>query len=372
MVNKGSSVTAAREVPGKLPPLLLRWYEKNARKLPWREHPSPYEVWVSEIMLQQTRVEAVIPYFTRFTEALPDIQALAACPEDQLLKLWEGLGYYNRVRNMQRAARIVEEKYDGKLPASYRELLTLPGIGSYTAGAIASIAYGESVPAADGNVLRVLSRITENDADMARQSVRRDMEKSLQKVIPKDCPGLFNQALMELGAMVCLPNTAPECERCPAAQLCQANRDGRQMEFPVKSEKKPRRIEARTVLVIRDSAHAILRRRPAGGLLAGLYELPNCEGHLTEEEAREHVARMGFSPIRIRTLPAAKHVFTHIEWHMIGYLAIVKDRDVLIPSGEEDAGELLFPETARIRQDYPVPSAFSAYMPKVFENLKSL
>ncbi len=344
---------------------LVRWYKKNARVLPWREHPLPYYVWVSEIMLQQTRVETVIPYFERFICALPDIGALAACSEDQLLKLWEGLGYYNRVRNMQKAAEIVMKDYGGQLPSSFEELKKLPGIGSYTAGAIASIAYGQPVPAVDGNVLRVLKRITEDPQDITRQTVKTETEKSLQAVMPEENPGTFNQALMELGALICVPNGEPDCPRCPVADLCLSNRDGVWMDYPVKSAKKPRRTEKRTVLVIRDDDHAALRRRPERGLLAGLYELPNVKGHLAGEEVLSLVKKMGFSPIRIIPLSDAKHIFTHIEWQMIGYLILVEDKDTVAFTEEENG--ILFLPPEKIRKEYPLPSAFSAYTDCVFD-----
>ena len=217
---------------------LVDWYRENRRALPWREQKNAYYTWVSEIMLQQTRVEAVKPYFQRFISELPDPAALAACPEEKLLKLWEGLGYYNRVRNMQQAARTVVEEYGGKLPADYRKLLSLKGIGNYTAGAIASIAYGIPVPAVDGNVLRVVSRIKESRQDIMKQSVRREIEEELQKIMPAACPGDFNQALMELGALVCVPNGEPKCKECPAAFCCGACLHGTTGEIPVKGAKK--------------------------------------------------------------------------------------------------------------------------------------
>ncbi|MCD7745808.1 MAG: A/G-specific adenine glycosylase [Lachnospiraceae bacterium] len=349
---------------------LMNWFEEYARVLPWREHPLPYYVWVSEIMLQQTRVEAVKPYFARFTRELPDIRALAECPEDRLMKLWEGLGYYSRARNLQKAARVVMETYNGRLPDTYEELIRLPGIGSYTAGAIASIAYGQAVPAVDGNVLRVLSRVTENGEDISKQSTKKSAEDALRAVMPSDCPGTFNQALMELGALICVPNGSPLCGDCPLRSLCRAARSGRQTEFPVKAPKKPRRIEERTVFVIRDGSHAALRRRPAHGLLAGLYELPNEKGSLSMEEALAWVADLGFSPIRIRPLPEARHIFSHVEWHMAGYFVLVEDCGKQAASSEPESFEpensdiensLIFIEPDVIRRDYPIPAAFDAY-----------
>lgn len=352
---------------------LLNWFHENARVLPWREHPLPYYVWVSEIMLQQTRVEAVKPFFARFIQALPDVEALAGCPEERLLKLWEGLGYYNRVRNMQKAAQLVTEKYGGRLPSSYDELLKLPGIGSYTAGAIASIAYGQAAPAVDGNVLRVMSRITGSEADISAPQVKKQFEELVMQVIPKDRPGMFNQALMELGATVCLPNGVPSCLVCPVRQMCAACRDGRQMELPVKAAKKARRIEQRTVLVIRDSEHAAICRRPEKGLLAGLYELPNLKGELSTEEVLAQVRRYGFLPIRIIPLGGAKHIFSHVEWRMTGYMVLVEDeaageRTVGASAGHSgadltyDGSPLLFIEPERTERDYPIPAAFAAYV----------
>jgi A/G-specific adenine glycosylase len=337
-------------------PPLLSWFSENARTLPWRSDPTPYHVWVSEIMLQQTRVEAVKPFYARFLQALPDIAALASCPEDQLLKLWEGLGYYNRVRNMQKAAQVVMERFDGALPARYEELLTLPGIGHYSAGAIASIAYGQPVPAVDGNVLRVISRICENEEDIMKQSVRSRFEAEIGAVVPPDAPGAFNQSLMELGATVCVPNGAPLCAVCPVRDLCLAHEKGRETELPVKAAKKGRRIEQRTVLVIRDSARAAIRRRPKRGLLAGLYELPNYSGHLDQEEVLQLVKEHGLSPIRIRKLADARHIFSHVEWQMEGYLVLIEDQE------KDHADDFLLIEPARTEQDYPVPAAFAAYM----------
>ena len=264
---------------------LLAWFEKNARTLPWRSISTPYRVWVSEIMLQQTRVEAVKPYFERFMHALPDVKSLAECEEERLLKLWEGLGYYNRVRNMQIAAQTVMEQYDGKLPADYEKLLALKGIGHYTAGAIASIAYGIPVPAVDGNVLRILMRVSADNSDIMKQSVKTRVEQALQQVIPQDCAGSFNQALMELGAIVCVPNGEPLCDQCPWYSFCETRKRGLWQELPVKKKAKGRRIEERTVLVIRDGERVVLKRRPKKGLLAGLYEFPNEPGTLTEDEA---------------------------------------------------------------------------------------
>lgn len=342
---------------------LLAWFSENARVLPWRSDPTPYHVWVSEIMLQQTRVEAVKPFYARFMEALPEVRALAECPEDQLLKLWEGLGYYNRVRNMQKAAQKVMEQYHGVIPADYEELLTLPGIGHYTAGAVASIAYGQAVPAVDGNVLRVISRICENEEDIMKQSVRTYFEEQIGAVIPKDSPGAFNQSLMELGATVCVPNGAPLCMVCPVRPYCIACEKGRQSELPVKAAKKERRVEQKTVLVIRDSECAAIHRRPKKGLLAGLYELPNYQGYLEPDEVLELLKAEGLKPIRIQRLEDARHIFSHVEWQMKGYLVLVEDWETGTDKSEmRTKSDFLFVEPGRTEQEYPVPAAFAAYM----------
>lgn len=335
---------------------LLAWYDDNARILPWREDASPYRVWVSEIMLQQTRVEAVKPYFERFTSELPGIRELAECPEERLLKLWEGLGYYNRVRNMQKAAQAVMEECGGRMPGDYEKLLKLPGIGHYTAGAVASIAFGIPVPAVDGNVLRVLSRVTMCGDDILKQSVKSRWESELKAVIPKDRPGDFNQALMELGAVICVPNGMPKCGSCPIRELCMAREHDRILEYPKKSQKKSRKVEDRTVLVIREGERTAICRRPEKGLLAGMYELPNLKGRLSQQEVLDYLKKRKLSPIRIRRLEDAKHIFSHIEWHMTGYLIRVEETE----NGESDG--LIFVEPEKKEETYPIPSAFGAYM----------
>lgn len=333
---------------------LLEWYEKQARILPWRSNPEPYRVWVSEIMLQQTRVEAVKPYFARFMDALPTVQALAECPEDELLKLWEGLGYYNRVRNMQKAAQALVKEQNGELPAQFEELVKLPGIGKYTAGAISSIAFGVPVSAVDGNVLRVITRITADDRDIAKDSVKQAIAREIQEIIPMRRAGDFNQALIELGAIVCVPNGPAKCTECPLAHLCEARRQDRVLEFPQKAPKKARTIEEKTVLLIKDGEKAAIRKRPKKGLLAGLYELPNTEGALSEEEVLDIVRDYGLTPLFIQRLEDSKHIFTHKEWHMRGYAIRVEEL-------EGEAQGLLFVERKRIEKEYPIPSAFAAY-----------
>ena len=255
---------------------------------------------------------------------------------------------------MQIAAKTVMEEYQGKLPADYEKLLTLKGIGHYTAGAIASIAYGIPVPAVDGNVLRVITRITADDTDIMKQAFRTQMEQQLKESMPKEAASAYNQALMELGATVCVPNGEPDCDNCPVQNICMAKKEGSQMAYPVKSKAKQRRIEKKTVFVIRDGSRVILNKRPEKGLLAGLYEFPNVEGHLSEEEALEYVKEMGLLPMRIQELEEAKHIFSHIEWQMAGYV-------IKVAQLEEDDSGLLFLEAEDCIQNYPVPSAFERY-----------
>lgn len=299
---------------------LLAWYAAEARTLPWREHPTPYRVWISEIMLQQTRVEAVKPYFERFVAVLPDVRALAACPEAQLMKLWEGLGYYSRARNLQRAAQVLVRDFDGELPADYEALLKLPGIGPYTAGAVASIAFGLPAPAVDGNVLRVAARLCASEENTALPAVRSAVGDRLRAILPPGRAGDFNQALMELGATVCLPSGAPLCTRCPLRRFCAACNFGSPEAYPVKPEKRRRRTEQYTVFVLRTEEGVLLRRRPERGLLAGLWELPHADGHLDEKEAAQAIEKLtGCAPEELHPLPPRRHIFTHIEWEMTAY-----------------------------------------------------
>ncbi len=333
---------------------LLSWFSQHARVLPWRSEPTPYRVWISEIMLQQTRVEAVKPYFERFITELPDNRSLAECQEERLLKLWEGLGYYNRARNLQTAARQIETDYKGTMPSDYSELLKLKGIGHYTAGAIASIAFGKQVPAVDGNVFRVLTRLTADSTDITKASFRNHLEEVLSGVIPKEHAGAYNQALMELGATVCVPNGLPKCEECPWQEICRAHLSGSETLFPVKSAQKARRIEEKTILIIRDGTLVALRRRPSKGLLAGMYEFPWKEGYLTDREALRAAENFGFSPVYIEELPPAKHIFSHVEWQMKAFLIRTAEMEE-VPEG------LLLVKRETAEKDYPIPAAFSAY-----------
>lgn len=345
---------------------LVEWFRENKRDLPWRRRMDAYRVWISEIMLQQTRVEAVKPYYERFLKELPDVKALAEVSEDRLLKLWEGLGYYNRARNLKYAAGQIMEKYGGEFPQTYEEIRSLKGIGSYTAGAISSFVYNIPKPAVDGNVLRVVSRITADDSDIAKAGTKTKIEKEIEEVIPHDAAGDFNQSLIELGAVVCVPNGEPRCGSCPVRDICLAHEQGRQTEFPVKKKAKERRIEKRTVLLFRDEEKAAIRKRPARGLLAGMYEFPNRPGYMSHDEVIEYGKSLGLTPVRIRKLGSAKHVFSHVEWHMTGYEILVDEleKNVAAAGGAENRDGIIFADIRQMREKYPMPSAFEAYMPK--------
>lgn len=357
------SIELAKEVPvifrnenlRQIAKPLVKWYRNRKRDLPWRTDVTAYKVWVSEIMLQQTRVEAVKPYYARFLNAFPTIADLADAKEDLLLKMWEGLGYYNRVRNMQKAAQQVMIDYEGEFPNTYEEIRGLTGIGNYTAGAIASFAFGIPKPAVDGNVLRVISRLTASYEDIMKASVRECVEEELEDLIPADAASDFNQGLIELGAIVCVPNGAPKCSECPLAHLCKAHEKGIELKLPIKSKAKERRIEKKTVFIFQDGDHVAIKKRPTKGLLAGLYELPNVEGHLTEEEALCYSKQIGLSPLRIQKLEDGKHIFSHVEWQMTGYRIRV---DELEKSCTE---KMLFIRPEEIQAEYPIPAAFETY-----------
>ena len=327
---------------------LLDWFRENARVLPWRSQPTPYRVWVSEIMLQQTRVAAVIGYFNRFMSTLPSVEDLANVPEDELMKLWQGLGYYNRARNLQKAARMLVEEYGGEMPADYDAIRALPGIGDYTAGAIASIAFGIPVPAVDGNVLRVMSRILGDERDIGLQSTKNDVRGLIFTVIPNEFPGQYNQALMELGATVCLPNGAPLCDQCPVRDFCLACQQQRTDQLPIKAGKKARKIEHRIVFLHFYRGKVALRRRPDKGLLAGLWEYPNEQ--TTELPEGAEICCKG------------KHIFTHIEWHM--QAVVVNAATDELPEG------WVWASGQELDKKYAVPNAFRFAEQAVLDRLE--
>lgn len=344
---------------------LLQWYDSHARILPWRDQPEPYAVWISEIMLQQTRVEAVKPYFDRWMKSFPDLPSLADADEAEVLKLWEGLGYYSRVRNIHKTARLVMENHDGSLPSSIAGLLSLPGIGEYTAGAIGSIAFQLPVPCVDGNVLRVVSRLTAEKTDVSTAAAKKQFTGWVSAIVPKARPGDFNQAMMELGATVCLPNGLPKCELCPVSFLCEARLQNRVTEFPVKSGKPPRKAEKKTVFILLDDTDTApktaLRRRPEHGLLAGLWEFPNVDGALSGEEVHQFLDSLELKAASLIELKKAKHIFTHIEWEMTGYLVKVKraSSPSVIPVAAN--AELHWVGFDELDTQLTLPSAFKPY-----------
>jgi len=341
---------------------LLPWFCEHKREMPWRgEGVTPYQTWVSEIMLQQTRVEAVRSYFVRFTEALPDVYALAQCEEDRLLKLWEGLGYYSRVRNLQRAARTVVDEYGGELPRSRAELKKLSGIGDYTAGAICSIAYGLPEPAVDGNVLRVMMRLSGREDDIALDATKKAVTVWLREIYPEgEDAGDLTEGLMELGEKICLPVGAPKCSECPLAAQCAARRDERWRELPKKSPKKERRTEEYTVLLLCSERGVALRKRPTKGLLAGLWEFPMLDGHLSEKEVCSRLSELGIKVSSIHPCGKASHIFTHITWNMVG-MTIVCDTKKL----PEEFGEFFAPE--RLRDEIAIPTAYRHFVGQILE-----
>ena len=342
----------------QLPIPLLEWFRDNARRLPWRDDPTPYHVWLSEIMLQQTRVAAVLDYYRRFLEEAPDVAALAALPEDRLMKLWQGLGYYSRARNLQKAAKIIVEEHCGAFPPDYAAIRALPGVGDYTAGAVCSIAFGQAVPAVDGNVLRVYARICGDGGDVSTPQMKNKVARAVRDVIPLHSPGAFNQALMELGATVCLPNGAPLCPRCPARAFCAALAQGRVGELPVKAPKKPRRVEERTVWLIFLENQVALRRRPPRGLLAGLWEFPH------EPGAGPLPPEWGIRALSDAYAGQARHIFTHIEWHMA--LRVVEAAGDALPPGWVWAGR------EDMARTYAVPNAFARALALAEERMERM
>ena len=336
---------------------LIPWFLEEKRAMPWREDPTPYHVWVSEIMLQQTRVDTVIPYYTRFITALPDIKALAECPEDRLYKLFEGLGYYSRVRHMQEAARMIRDEFGGVFPDSQEAVLRLPGIGSYTAGAILSIAMEQPVPVVDGNVLRVYARIFGDESDISLEGTKKAYAAVLGDWLQSSGvrPSLFNQGLMELGALVCLPNGAPHCESCPAAACCKAHLQEKTDVLPVKSGKKARRIEEKTVFLVTMGDRILIGKRTEPGLLKGLYGFPMAEAFMDAEEAKSFLADLGFPEAVLTEAEEKKHIFTHVEWRMRAYRAEV------IPVGDTErfaSRGYFFAGRDQMDREYALPGAF--------------
>lgn len=329
---------------------LLDWYAKNGRTLPWRQQPSAYHTWISEIMLQQTRVEVVIPYYQRFLQELPDLAALAAVEEERLLKLWQGLGYYNRVRNLQKAAQLLLQNGQDRLPSTTEELKQLPGIGEYTAAAIASIAYGVAVPVLDGNVLRVMARVLASEAETEIIAVKKQLRSIAFDWISREEPGDYNQAMMDLGATVCLPNGTPLCAACPLQAVCLANRLQRS-DLPKRKAKAARRKEALTVLIIQAGEQFLLRQRGRKGLLAALWEFPNYPGHLGRDEVIQQLQEHRSSLLSLEALPSGYHIFTHIEWEMSAWRIRIDK--------SSEAWQGVWATREEMAERYAIPNAFA-------------
>lgn len=336
----------------KLPHSLIPWYHEHSRDLPWRKDQEPYHIWISEIMLQQTRVEAVKEYYIRFLKAFPDIDMLAQADEDHLLKMWEGLGYYNRARNLQKAARIIVEQLNGSFPSKYQELLKLPGIGEYTAGAVASISFSEPVAAVDGNVLRVISRITENYEDIAKASTKKQIKMQLEQVYPKVAPGIFTQSLIELGALICVPGGTPKCDLCPASAYCLAHLHGTYMQLPVKNKKGQKRIEEHTVFLLECGNRLAVNKRSEDGLLASMWEFPNVREKHNAERALQIVEEWNCKPSDIVRAVERKHIFSHVQWEMTGY-------HIRCDRADE---HYTWVDKAALEKDIALPTAFKQFL----------
>lgn len=335
----------------KISEYLIEWYPEHARDLPWRKDKEPYHVWLSEIMLQQTRVEAVKAYYIRFLEALPTIEDLAKVEEDRLLKLWEGLGYYNRAKNLKKAAITVMEEYNGRFPDTYEEIISLSGIGEYTAGAIASICFERPTPAVDGNVLRVYARVLNDDSNIDKQSTKRTVRDVLQQVYPEGKCGMFTQSLMELGATVCVPNGAPNCAVCPLHSICIAREKDTWQQLPVREMKRKRKIEEKTVFILRCGDKIAVRKRKETGLLEGMWEFPNLSGSYSEQEAADVATDWKVRPKELQKSTTYTHIFSHVEWNMRGYYFLC---DTMTP-------EFQWVTTDELKSTVAIPSAFRSF-----------
>ncbi len=336
---------------------LLSWYHKNRRKMPWREEPTPYRIWISEIMLQQTRVDTVIPYFNRFMERYPDIKTLASSEEEELLKYWEGLGYYTRIKNIHITAKNLVHNYQGLLPETFDQLIKLKGIGEYTAGAIASEAFGERVAAVDGNVFRVMARLSGDDGDLRDQKVQKRLKERVNLILPHEEVGDFNQALIELGALICVPRGEPKCEACPVSRHCLSKKLGKQLEIPFKSKAKKRRVEDRTVLLLNYKEEWGILRRDESKFLEGLYEFPSLEGHKSKEEVITYLLDQGLEVLSMERLKERKVIFSHIEWHLHSFVIKLN----------QTSPEMIFDSMEEIELKYPMASAFNSFVKEMKE-----
>lgn len=338
---------------------LVMWFDKNKRDLPWRDTGNPFDVWLSEVMLQQTRIEAVREKYILFKKTLPDIQSLAEVDDDVLMRLWEGLGYYNRARNLKKCAQVIMKQYDGAIPSSYEELLSLPGLGPYTAGALASIAFGKAVPAVDGNVMRVLARVFENREDVRNSETKKMYENVIRALFEENSDphfvSSFNQGLMELGEVICVPNGKAVCELCPFSSVCLTHKHGTYEEIPFRSALKKRKQISMTVIVIRNGERFLIHKRKNSGLLAGMYEFLNTDKFLNRKEVITYVNKLDLEALHVKKLPESRHLFTHLEWNMKAYEVTVGQCHGTLPENCSFVNETQLDQMA-------VPSAFHAYV----------
>lgn len=339
---------------------LLEWYDEHKRILPWRMDKEPYHVWVSEIMLQQTRIEAVIDYYHRFMNELPTIHALANCPQDKLLKLWEGLGYYNRVRNLQKAAQIIEREYHGIFPSTYLEILDLPGIGEYTASAIASICFSLKEATVDGNVLRVYMRVNNCYDNVDDLKVKKQVREKLIQILPNDS-GKFNEALMELGETICIPNGMPKCKKCPIQNLCKAYKKQTYLELPIKKEKQNKKEENYTIFLLWFQNKVVISKRKDVGLLQNMWEFPNIENNMTLSEVQTYLDNKDISAIQIEKAISYTHIFTHKKWNMQAYF-ILLDKQIDLENG-------IWVPLEDLENIYAIPTAFQPFKAYLKEKL---
>ncbi len=335
----------------RLSEALLPWYREHARALPWRENRDPYRVWVSEIMLQQTRVEAVMGYYARFLDAFPTVEALAAADEEHLFKLWEGLGYYSRARNLQKAARKIVAEYGGVFPRDYKAVRSLPGVGPYTAGAICSICFDLPTAAVDGNVLRVTARYLCDETPIDAPAYKKAVTESLERVYPAGNCGTFTQALMELGATVCTPRS-PKCSGCPLRESCKGFAAGTAADLPVKSPKKEKQLVEKTVFLLWYGEELALVRRAETGLLGGMWSLPNVDEPLDVEGALRQAEAFGVQPASVLRQEHRTHIFTHIRWEMEAFTILCGAKD----------DRFVWRTSEEIRRHFALPTAFRKFL----------
>lgn len=332
-----------------MPNDLVSWYKLHGRDLPWRVSKDPYRVFLSEIMLQQTRVEAVKGYFDRFVRRFPDVFSLSAAEEEEVLLLWKGLGYYSRARNLRKCAIEIQNRFDGVFPSNQKELATLPGIGAYTSSAIASICFGEKVAAVDGNLYRVYARLNAIEHTLADKGQREGCAAFFESWMENDAPGDINQALMDLGELVCLPNGVPKCGECPLAGICTAHKAKEEQRYPAKKAISQKKSQPLIVFLIRYGDKYLIRKRPDKGLLASLYEFP-CAQTVDLDEAKEMMAIQGLVLENVRPIGKSQHIFTHLRWDMVWYATstpALPPVNFILATPEE------------IAQQYAIPSAFS-------------